>query len=73
MTDQFASLSWDVHVAPPEPMPGGDLAPGEEGASWSPISADADLGRADAVLVDALLTVGQSQRPGRVVAAHRRT
>ena len=39
MTDHSASLGWDVYLAPPEPIPGGDLAPGEKERSWSPISA----------------------------------
>ena len=70
MTDQSASLSWDVHVAPLEPMPGGDLAPGEKERSWSPISATLISGERDAVLVDALLTVGQANDLADWVAAH---
>ena len=30
MTDHFASLSWDMYVAPPEPIPGGDVSYAEE-------------------------------------------
>ncbi len=60
MTEHSASLSWDVYVASPEPMPAGDLAPHEKARSWSPISATLILGERDAVLVDALLTVGQA-------------
>ncbi len=30
MTDHCASLSWDVYVAPPEPIPGGGLSYAEE-------------------------------------------
>ena len=59
MTDP-ASLGWNVYVAPREPMPAGDLAPGERERSWSPISATLISGERDAVLVDALLTVGQA-------------
>ena len=70
MTDQSASLSWDVHVAPLEPMPGGDLAPGEKERSWSPISATLISGERDAVLVDALLTVGQANDLAEWIAAH---
>ncbi len=70
MTDQSASLSWDVHVAPLEPMPGGDLAPGEKQRSWSPISATLISGERDAVLVDALLTVGQANDLAEWIAAH---
>ena len=60
MTDHSASLSWDVHVAPPEPLPSDDLAPGQEERYWSPISATLISGERDAVLVDALLTAGQA-------------
>ncbi|HEX3391979.1 MAG TPA: hypothetical protein VHS55_05415, partial [Solirubrobacteraceae bacterium] len=60
MTERSASISWDVYVAPPEPMPPGDLAPRETARSWSPISATLISGERDAVLVDALLTVGQA-------------
>jgi len=60
MTDEAMTLSWDVHVAPAEPLSTNDLAPGENARFWSPISATLILGERDAVLVDALLTVGQS-------------
>jgi glyoxylase-like metal-dependent hydrolase (beta-lactamase superfamily II) len=60
MTDQSTALKWDVHVAPPEPLHASDLAAGEEAPSWSPISATLISGERDAVLVDALLTVGQA-------------
>ena len=60
MTDESTSLSWDVHVAPSEPLHASDLAPGEEAPFWSPISATLISGERDAVLVDALLTVGQA-------------
>jgi len=60
MTDHSPSLGRDVYVSPPEPMAAGDLAPGERERSWSPISATLISGERDAVLVDALLTVGQA-------------
>jgi glyoxylase-like metal-dependent hydrolase (beta-lactamase superfamily II) len=60
MTDESTNLSWDVHVAPAEPLSANDLAPGEAAPSWSPISATLISGERDAVLVDALLTVGQA-------------
>jgi hypothetical protein len=60
MTDESTSLRWDVHVAPSEPLQAGDLAPGAEARSWSPISATLISGERDAVLVDALLTVSQA-------------
>ncbi len=43
-----------------------DLAPGEQSPFWSPISATLIFGERDAVLVDALLTVGQAHDPGRM-------
>jgi glyoxylase-like metal-dependent hydrolase (beta-lactamase superfamily II) len=72
MTDQSASLSWDVHVAPLEPTPGGDPGPGEEQVFWSPIAATLICGERDAVLVDALLTMGQADELAEWIAAHRR-
>jgi glyoxylase-like metal-dependent hydrolase (beta-lactamase superfamily II) len=69
MTHDSASLTWDVHVAPPEPTPGGDLAPGETQAIWSPVSATLISGERDAVLVDALLTVGQAVDLAEWIAA----
>ena len=70
MTDQSASLSWDVYVAPSEPLPDGDLPPHERGRSWSPTSATLISGEQDAVLVDALLTVDQARDLAEWVAAH---
>src|ERR1700693_687847 len=60
MTDDSTSLRWDVHVAPSEPLHASDVAAGEEAPAWSPISATLISGERDAVLVDALLTVGQA-------------
>jgi len=70
MTDQSTSLRWDVHVAPPEAMPSGDLGPGEKQAFCSPISATLISGERDAVLVDALLTVGQAHDLAEWITAH---
>src|ERR1700680_4893186 len=70
MTDRFASLEWDVHVASPEPMPSGDLGPGEKQAFWSPVSATLISGERDAVLVDALLTIGQAHDLVEWTAVH---
>ncbi len=61
MTAHSTSLRWDVLVAPAEPLPANDLAPGENARFWSPISTTLILGERDAVLVDALLTVGQAR------------
>src|SRR6202047_21328 len=70
MTDQSASLSWDVFVAPSELLSGGDAAPGEKQAFWSPVSATLISGERDAVLVDALLTVGQAHDLAEWIDAH---
>jgi len=70
MTDRTASLSWDVYVAPSEPLPSDDLAPGQVERHWSPISATLISGERDAVLVDALLTTGQANHLTEWVAAH---
>ena len=70
MTDRSATLSWDVYVAPSEPLPSDDLAPGQVERHWSPISATLISGERDAVLVDALLTTGQANHLTEWVAAH---
>jgi len=70
MTDQSTSLRWDVHVAPPEAMPSGDLGPGEKQTFCSPISATLISGERDAVTVDALLTVGQAHDLAEWITAH---
>jgi glyoxylase-like metal-dependent hydrolase (beta-lactamase superfamily II) len=67
-----ASLSWDVHVSPLEPTPGGDPGPGEQQAFWSPIAATLISGERDAVLVDALLTLGQADELAEWIAARGR-
>ena len=72
MTEVSTSLRWDVHVAPPEPLHAGDLAPGEDARSWSPISATLISGERDAVLVDALLTVAQAQALVEWIDGHGR-
>jgi glyoxylase-like metal-dependent hydrolase (beta-lactamase superfamily II) len=61
---------WDVHVAPPEPLPASDLAPGEKARVWSPIAATLISGDRDAVLVDALLTAGQAHNLVEWIDAH---
>jgi glyoxylase-like metal-dependent hydrolase (beta-lactamase superfamily II) len=70
MTDEVMTLSWDVHVAPAEPLSTNDLAPGEDTRFWSPISATLILGERDAVLVDALLTVRQAHDLVEWIDAH---
>jgi glyoxylase-like metal-dependent hydrolase (beta-lactamase superfamily II) len=69
-TDRSTSLRCDVHVAPPEPLGASDLAPGEKARVWSPISATLISGERDAVLVDALLTVGQAHNLVEWIDAH---
>jgi glyoxylase-like metal-dependent hydrolase (beta-lactamase superfamily II) len=70
MTDDSMTLSWDVHVAPAEPLSANDLAPGENARVWSPISATLIFGERDAVLVDALLTVGQAHDLVEWISTH---
>src|ERR1700733_9120339 len=72
MTDESMTLTWDVHVAPLEPLSATDLAPGEHGRFWSPISATLILGDRDAVLVDALLTAGQAHDLVQWIEGHGR-
>lgn len=69
MDDRPARLSWDVYVAPAEPINAGDLPPGTQQRTWSPISATLISGAEDAVLVDPLLTVGQGRDLADWVAA----
>jgi glyoxylase-like metal-dependent hydrolase (beta-lactamase superfamily II) len=70
MASDPAPLTWDVYVAPSEPTLDSDSAPGEKQNLWSPISATLVSGERDAVLVDALLTVGQAHDLVDWVAAH---
>jgi glyoxylase-like metal-dependent hydrolase (beta-lactamase superfamily II) len=70
MSDQPSPLTWDVYVAPSEPTVSDDLPPGAQQRMWSPISATLICGERDAVLVDALLTVGQGRDLADWVATH---
>lgn len=70
MADESTTLKWDVHVAPAEPLSPNDLAPGENARVWSPISATLIFGERDAVLVDALLTVGQANDLADWITTH---
>lgn len=72
MTDQPQppGLTWDVYVTPPEPIVTNDLPPGAQQPLWNPTSATLISGEQDAVLVDALLTVGQADDLANWVAAH---
>jgi glyoxylase-like metal-dependent hydrolase (beta-lactamase superfamily II) len=70
MTTQPTRLSWDVYVAPPEPTVTNDLPPGVQQRPWNPTSATLISGEHDAVLADALLTVGQARDLADWVAAY---
>jgi glyoxylase-like metal-dependent hydrolase (beta-lactamase superfamily II) len=53
-------LNWEVLVAPGIPMVTSDLPPGTKQGMWSPISSTLIYGKRDAVLVDAFITVEQT-------------
>jgi glyoxylase-like metal-dependent hydrolase (beta-lactamase superfamily II) len=58
--DRDSPLRWDVFVTPSIPMIGTDLPPGQRHAVWQPIASTLIYGEKDAVLVDAFLTVKQT-------------
>ena len=62
------SLKWDVFVAKRQGVTR-DLPPGKEQWMWVPTSSTLIYGRRDAVLVDALLTIEQTQALVEWVAA----
>jgi glyoxylase-like metal-dependent hydrolase (beta-lactamase superfamily II) len=70
MADQPARLTFGVYVAPSMPTVSDDVPPGAKERWWSPISATLIAGQQDAVLVDALMTVGQARDLADWVAAH---
>jgi glyoxylase-like metal-dependent hydrolase (beta-lactamase superfamily II) len=53
-------LKWDVFVTPGIPIVISDLSPGTKQRLWSPISSTLIYGKRDAVLVDAFITVEQT-------------
>src|SRR5216684_313637 len=61
-------LKWDVFVAKRQGVTR-DLPPGKEQWMWVPTSSTLIYGRRDAVLVDALLTIEQTQALVEWVAA----
>src|SRR5207237_3941162 len=63
-------LHWDVYVTPGIPVGSPDLPPGRQQRLWSPISATLISGETDAVLVDALLTVGPARALLEWVESH---
>jgi len=68
-THQTKTLTWNIFVAPPAPIVGDDLAPGQIRRTWSPISATLISGERDAVLVDPLMTFKQAHALADWVAA----
>src|SRR5271170_5199177 len=60
----MGSLNWTTYVAAAKPVVSDHLPPGETREMWSPTSSTLIYGDRDAVLVDALLTMGE----GRVLA-----
>jgi glyoxylase-like metal-dependent hydrolase (beta-lactamase superfamily II) len=68
-THQIRTLTWDVYVAPIVSTASKDLPPGQNQATWSPISATLISGERDAVLVDPLMTFEQGQALADWVAA----
>lgn len=69
MTNQVATLTFDVHVAEGVPVVTDDPPPGEKQRLWSPISATLISGARDAVLADALMTTGQARALADWIAA----
>jgi hypothetical protein len=53
-------LNWDVFVTPGIPTVTSDPPPGTKQLMWSPISSTLISGEQDAVLVDAFITVEQT-------------
>jgi glyoxylase-like metal-dependent hydrolase (beta-lactamase superfamily II) len=62
-------LKWDVFMTPGIRVVISDLAPGTEQRFWSPISSTLIYGKRDAVLVDAFITVEQTDALVNWVAA----
>jgi glyoxylase-like metal-dependent hydrolase (beta-lactamase superfamily II) len=69
MTNQVATLTFDVYVAEGVPVVTSDLPPGEKQRLWSPISATLMSGERDAVLADALMTTAQARGLADWIAA----
>lgn len=63
------TLAYSVHVAPSKPAVSDDLPPGEDRRLWSPTASTLIYGERDAVLVDPLMTVAESQALADWVAA----
>jgi glyoxylase-like metal-dependent hydrolase (beta-lactamase superfamily II) len=57
----MAELQYSVYVAPAKPVVSDDFPPGEDREMWSPTTSTLIHGERDAVLVDALMTKGESR------------
>src|SRR2546422_10731972 len=57
---ELLDLNWDVFVTPGIPTVTSDLPPGTKQQMWSPISSTLIYGKRDAVLVDAFITIEQT-------------
>ncbi len=53
-------LKWEVFVTPGRPTVSSDPPPGEKQQTWPPTSSTLIYGKRDAVLVDAFITVEQT-------------
>jgi glyoxylase-like metal-dependent hydrolase (beta-lactamase superfamily II) len=62
-------LKWDVFVTPGIPVVISDLPPGTKQRLWSPTSSTLIYGKRDAVLVDAFITIAQTNALADWVAA----
>lgn len=66
------SLNWTTYVAPAKPVVSDHLPPGQTREVWSPTSSTLIYGDRDAVLVDALMTIGEGRALAGWVAAQGR-
>jgi glyoxylase-like metal-dependent hydrolase (beta-lactamase superfamily II) len=68
----MGSLAWSTYIAASKPVVAEHLAPGETREMWSPTSSTLIYGDRDAVLVDALLTMGEGRALADWVSASGR-
>jgi glyoxylase-like metal-dependent hydrolase (beta-lactamase superfamily II) len=68
----MASLNWTTYVAAAKPVVSDHLPPGQTREMWSPTSSTLIYGDHDAVLVDALMTMGEGRALAGWVAAQGR-
>ena len=54
-------LEWDVFVTPSIPLVSNSLPPGQKQMVWQPMASTLIFGRRDAILVDAYITVKQTE------------